>query len=99
MLQIRWTKSALHKQERILKFWINHNSSDAYSKKLKEEINLKEKQICKYPEMGSNSEIRNVKYVLILKHFSLFYRVKLDFIEVVAFWDNRRNPNNLEIDK
>lgn len=99
MLQIMWTKTALRSQERILKFWITHNSSDAYSKKLKKEINAKENQICKYPEMGSNSEIHNIKYVLILKYFSLFYRVKLDFVEVVAFWDNRRNPETLEIKK
>ena len=96
MFQIRWTKSALQSQNRILRYWIKHNGSETYSKKLKAEIDAKEKLICKYPEMGSNSEFPKIKYVLIEKHFSLFYRVKFNFIEVVAFFDNRRDPNELK---
>lgn len=97
MLQIRWTKSALHSQQKILEYWIKHNSSNVYSIKLRKEIKSKEKLIRKNPRIGSSSEIQNIKYVLIDKNFSLYYRVKIDFIEVVAFWDNRRNPDNLEL--
>lgn len=97
MLQVRWTKNALHSQQRILNYWIEHNSSDVYSKKLRKEIKAKEKLICNNPKMGSTSEFVNIKYVLIDKNFSMYYRVKLNFIEIVAFWDNRRDPNYLEL--
>lgn len=97
MLQVRWTKSALHSQQKILEYWNEHNSSNVYSNKLRKEIKSKEKLICKNPKMGSTSEFENIKYVLIDKNFSLYYRVKMDFIEVIAFWDNRRNPDYLEL--
>ena len=97
MLQVRWTKNALHSQQKILKYWIKHNSSNVYSKKLRKEIKTKEKLICKNPLMGSTLEFENIKCVLIDKNYSLYYRVKTDFIEVIAFWDNRRNPDYLEL--
>ncbi len=33
---------------------------------------------------------------LINKHISFFYRVKASSIEILYFWDNRRNPEDSE---
>jgi len=49
------------------------------------------------PHIGSQSEIEGVKFVLIDKNFSLYYRINDKVIEVLAFWDNRRNPENLNL--
>ena len=42
MLQIRWTKKALNEQANILKYWIKHNNSKTYSKKIAFDIKVKE---------------------------------------------------------
>lgn len=80
-----------------LKYWIAHNSSQTYSKKLRKEVEKKEKLIAENPNIGSPSEIDDVKYVLIDKNFSMYYRVNKEVIEILAFWDNRRDPENLNI--
>ncbi|MCY1663041.1 type II toxin-antitoxin system RelE/ParE family toxin [Chryseobacterium sp. SL1] len=74
-----------------------HNSSQTYSRKLRKEVEKKEKLIAENPNIGSPSEIDRVKYVLIDKNFSLYYRINKGVIEILAFWDNRRDPENLDI--
>jgi plasmid stabilization system protein ParE len=97
MFQIKWTRQALLSFADTLKYWIAHNSSQTYSKKLRKEVEKKEKLIAENPNIGSPSEIDHVKYVLIDKNFSLYYRINKEVIEILAFWDNRRDPENLDI--
>lgn len=97
MLPIKWTKSALLNQAETFLYWNKRNKSTTYSKKIRREIGITEKYIAENPLAGKQSEFENVRSVLILKNFSIFYRVKFNEIEIVAFWDNRRNPENLEI--
>lgn len=61
------------------------------------EVEKKEKLIAENPNIGSPSEIDHVKYVLIDKNFSLYYRINKEVIEILAFWDNRRDRENLDI--
>lgn len=61
------------------------------------EVEKKEKLIAENPNIGSPSEIDDVKYVLIDKNFSMYYRVNKEVIEILAFWDNKRDPENLNI--
>uniref|UniRef100_A0AAU6WW98 Type II toxin-antitoxin system RelE/ParE family toxin n=1 Tax=Chryseobacterium endophyticum TaxID=1854762 RepID=A0AAU6WW98_9FLAO len=72
---------------------MGHNRSD----KLIREVEKKEKLISKNPDMGSISEIEGIQYVLIDKNFSLYYRTNKDVVEILAFWDNRGNPENLNV--
>lgn len=97
MFQIKWTRQALLSFADTLKYWIAHNSSQTYSKKLRKEVEKKKKLIAENPNIGSPSEIDRVKYVLIDKNFSLYYRINKEVIEILAFWDNRRDPENLDI--
>jgi plasmid stabilization system protein ParE len=99
MFKIKWTKDALLAQSDILKFWTEHNDSNLYSIKLSKEVKNKITLISKNPSSGKVSKFLGVRYVLILKHFSLYYRIKEDKkeIEILSFWDNRRNPENLEL--
>lgn len=97
MFQVRWTKKALYSFADTLKYWNIHNSSEKYSKKLRIEVEKKEKLLSQNPHLGSQSEIDGVKYVLIDKNFSLYYRINDKVVEVLAFWDNRRNPKNLNL--
>ncbi|MCS3871135.1 plasmid stabilization system protein ParE [Chryseobacterium ginsenosidimutans] len=97
MFQIKWTRKALLSFADILRYWNVHNSSETYSRKLISEVEKKEKLISQNPYIGSPSEIKGVKYVLIDKNFSLYYRIHEEVVEVLAFWDNRRNPENIRL--
>jgi plasmid stabilization system protein ParE len=97
VLQIKWTKKALFSFADTLKFWNEHNQSYTYSIKLRKEVRKAEKSICRNPYLGSPSKIENIRYFLVFKHFSIYYRVKSDVIEILSFWDNRRNPEDLEM--
>jgi len=35
--------------------------------------------------------------VVVVNQYSLFYTVSKDFIKIILFWDNRRNPEILSI--
>lgn len=97
MFKVIWSHQAESDYLDTLQHWIRHNKSIKYSSKLIREVEKKEKLISENPNIGSPSEIDDVKYVLIDKNFSLYYRVNKDVIEILAFWDNRRDPENLDI--
>lgn len=97
MFQISWTRKALFSFADTLNYWNFHNSSQKYSRKLRIEVEKKEKLISKNPNIGTLSEIEGIRYVLIDKNFSIYYRVVENTVEILAFWDNRRNPDKLEI--
>lgn len=94
MFRIIWSHQAESDYFDTLKYWIAHNKSNKYSLKLILEVEKKEKLIAQNPDIGSSSEIKGVKYVLIDRNFSLYYRLNKDVVEILAFWDNRRNPEN-----
>jgi plasmid stabilization system protein ParE len=97
MFQIIWAKEAENDYIETIYFWIEHNKSEQYSKKLIAEVEKAEKKLSEFPFSGSNTDFNNVYKISILKKFSIYYRVKSGIIEIVAFWDNRRNPEDLEV--
>ena len=97
MFSVKWTKSALLDLVETLKYWNHKNKSSSYSKNVWEEIVTVEKIIAENLQIGNLSQVENVRSILILRYFSIFYRIRFNEIEIVAFWDNRRNPENLEI--
>lgn len=99
MLKIVWTPEAESRYLEILSFWIEHNQSTRYALKIISEVERIEKLMADNPHMGvkvaqTSEEIRRV---LILQNFSIFYRVKKSSIEIVSFWENKRNPEDLEL--
>jgi plasmid stabilization system protein ParE len=97
MFQIIWAKEAENDYIETIYFWIEHNKSEQYSKKLTAEVERTEKKLSEFPFSGKKTDFKNAYKIQILKNFSIYYRVKSNIIEIVAFWDNRRNPENLKI--
>ncbi|KEY18865.1 type II toxin-antitoxin system RelE/ParE family toxin [Kaistella antarctica] len=98
MLSIKWTEHAKRENADILKFWIKHNQSNVYSKKISKETTKKLSLLKKNILMGEElEEFDTVRRILILENFSLFYTIEGNIIKILSFWDNRRNPENLEI--
>ena len=98
MFPVKWTKSAVLDLASTFLYWNERNKSHNYSKKLLKEIRIAEKLISENPLLGKMSEVKNVRSVLVLMNFSIYYRLKFNEVEIIAFWDNRRNPENLEIE-
>ena len=98
MFQIKWTSKASKEKADALKFWIENNKSDAYSRKIhlqsKKALNLLKEN----PFIGQELfDIKEVRYVVILRKFSIFYRIVGNSIEILSFWDGHRNPDDFKI--
>ncbi|MDP9957357.1 plasmid stabilization system protein ParE [Epilithonimonas hungarica] len=93
MFEIKWTPEAEKLYFETLEYWINHNKSNTYSLKIIKEVERKEKLLANNPFIGAiiigaKDEVRRV---LILKNFSLHYRINKATIEIVSFWTNKKD--------
>lgn len=92
--RIIWTNTAKTARREILQYWINHNRSNIYSKKLSELLKKKIALISSEHYLGKPTDFENVR-VSLVENFSLFYKVDSNNIIIVGIWDNRRNPKDL----
>ncbi|UQB68430.1 type II toxin-antitoxin system RelE/ParE family toxin [Epilithonimonas zeae] len=97
MFQIEWTKKASKQRVDILEFWIEHNQSKTYSTKILKETLEAEKLLKENPSIGTITDLDEVRRTLILRNFSMFYSIENKIINILAFYDNRRNPDKLEL--
>lgn len=97
MFQIKWTKKALLSLAETLEYWNIHNSSQTYSKKLRREVKKKQVELSKNPKIGTKTAFEEIFKIKILKYYFLFFRIENNSIEILAFWDSRRNPDDLEL--
>lgn len=96
MFQVEWTKKASKQRVDILKFWIKHNQSETYSKKVFAETLVAE-QLKENPLIGTVTDLDGIRRILILRNFSMFYNIENKIIKILAFYDNRQNPDELEL--
>lgn len=97
MYQIIWAKEAEKDYIDTLNYWVKHNQSNIYSKKIIEDVEATENLISENPFFDTMCDFEETYKVKILNHFSLYYRISADVIQIVSFWDNRRNPDNLNL--
>lgn len=53
--------------------------------------------IAQNPKQYLYSKKKDVYRAVVTKQISLYYRVNLNAIELLIFWDTRQNPNKLKI--
>jgi len=99
MFQIRWENQASEELVEILEFWNKHNQSEAYSKILYEEIKRIEELLETNPQIGEETNYKDIRRAIILYNYSLFYIIskRKKAIYIISFWDNRRNPDDLKL--
>jgi|SRR5690554_3321995 len=97
MFKIVWEKNARNELAEVLKFWVKHNKSNSYSIKIFEEVELLQNLLEKHPFIGSITDYKDIRRILVLKKFSLFYTVESKTITILSFWDNNQNPDNINI--
>ncbi|MBC7390029.1 MAG: type II toxin-antitoxin system RelE/ParE family toxin [Opitutaceae bacterium] len=91
---IVWTETARKQRREILKYWTVRNNSVEYARKLIEIIKIRTRNISKYPESGIETDYNGTRTSAI-GHFSLYYKIDRSQIIIVAFWDNRQDPETL----
>lgn len=94
-MRVTWSQRAKNELDDTCNFWINKNKSNTYSDKLLDETLRKINLIIENPKIGIESKKSNLRRVLVLENFSLTYRASKSHIQIVSFFDNRRNPNSL----
>ena len=97
-MRVRWTPKARRTYTEI----INYLETDWTEKEIKTFIAKVDhllELIRHNPEMGEESrKKKNIRKILITKQNSLYYRVKSHKkeLQLLVFWDNRKDPGNLE---
>jgi hypothetical protein len=89
-----WTRTADVQYVGILEYWVKHNKSKTYSKKLITIVTERTKQIAETPFLYKLTDFKNTR-VASLGNFSIFYKVTDEEIIITAFWDNRQDQKKL----
>lgn len=79
----------------VLKYWIKRNKSDVYSKKLYKIISEELLKLSSKIEAKIFIPSFEPDKLIIEKKYSIFWNKNQ--LQVVRFWDNRRNPKNLKL--
>jgi len=61
------------------------------------DVEKKENKISENPNIGKPMKYGNVKKIQVLAYFSIIYKIEKHRIEILSFWDNRRNPDDLDL--
>jgi len=98
-MEVIWAKGAVRSLNAVLKYWIKRNKSDVYSKKLYKIISEELLKLSSKIEAKIFIPSFEPDKLVIEKKYSIFYKVDCDKnqLQVVRFWDNRRNPKNLKL--
>ncbi len=98
MYKIVWGHTAEQDYLSTLKYWISNNQSNHFSLKLMKAVEKIEDLIIQNPSIGvvidSHKEVRKLQ---IMRYYALLYKIDENIIHIIAFWDNRRNPDDFLI--
>jgi len=94
--KIIWSNRAKIKRYEILKFYLERNKSNIFSKKLNEKINREIRLLVEYSNLGIKTDIKGVRG-LIIDDLIIFYESKKDKIIIYTIWNCRQDPESLKI--
>ena len=94
--KIIWSSSAKFDLFEILDFYYKRNGNAAYSRKLNEAFRGTIKLLEKNADIGVQADVQNVRN-LPEGDYSIFYEIKTDSIGIITIWDNRLNPDTIDI--
>ncbi len=100
MYEIVWTSRAILSVKNVIQFYTEIHENSKYIDKILDEIEVKENLISSMPFAGievTDFPMSNLRKINVLGHFSLIYRI-IDncSIDIIYFWDNRKDPKKLE---
>ena len=66
--------------------------------KLNAEVQRVVKDLVRFPYLWTEVEgYENIRRALVFFNYSIFYLIEKNTITILSFWDNRRNPEELEL--
>src|SRR5690606_21394101 len=89
-----WTETAIKQRREILKYWTLRNNSTSYPEKLLGLIKERIETIMEYPEAGKPTSHFSTREAA-MGTFSIYYKTSSSQIIIMAFWDNRQDPEKL----
>ena len=89
--EIRWTQEANDTFENVIKYLDQHWTEKETSKFILS-TNKVIDFIAEYPNMFRKTTKRNVHEALITPHNLLIYKIYPNHIDLLLFWDTRKNP-------
>lgn len=84
--RVVWTITAKKARREILEYWIRHNRSKAYSKKLSALFNQKIELLETQNYIGKPTDFDEVRASLV-DHFTIFFKIEINEITLVGIWD------------
>lgn len=91
---VSWTLTAELQLLHVLEYWTIRTDSAAYAEKLLIEIEAITQGISRFPLKCPTTQMPGVR-MAAMGPYSLLYKVEPEHVRVVAFWDNRRDPEKL----
>jgi toxin YoeB len=91
--QIIWSPRAQSDRLNILEYWFNRNKSKNYSRHLNQIFIESTQIIRKYPYIGKQTDIENVR-IKIIKDYLMTYKISENYIEILTIWDSRQDDEN-----
>jgi plasmid stabilization system protein ParE len=92
---IVWTHTAVLQRKKILNYWIKRNKSTTYSEKLIHKISQRVQFLVNNPEIYIATNFTDIR-TSTLGHYNILYKTTKNKLIVIAFWDNRQNPETLD---
>lgn len=90
--KILWTEHALYELAATYDY-LGINFTERELKNLSTDIDKTLNLISRNPNIFPTSDSHGIRRVVIKKFNTLYYRKKLNSIEVLSFFSNRQNPN------
>jgi plasmid stabilization system protein ParE len=94
--KIEWTDHALSELSETYEY-LESNFTEGELNKLSIEIQKTIKLISINPSLFPYSKSKSVRRAVILKYNTLYYRLRGNTIEVISFFNNRKNPSSRSI--
>jgi toxin YoeB len=96
--KLNWSARAKRELKEIVRFYRQRNGNDEYGWKLLQEFRKATKRVEREELTGQRFEDTDLRFVVVLRTFQIFYRIGWKRNSVVAVWDARRNPDDLSFD-
>ncbi len=93
-----WSIDAKCELNEILRFFRKRNGNNEYSRRLSQEFRLTQKHIEQNELIGQQIGNTNLRFVVVVNTYRMFYRIESKQNTVVSVWDGRRNPEDLKVE-
>lgn len=93
--KIEWSLQAKNNRIQILDYWIEHNQSKEYSKKLNILFKEAVKFVAEFPTIGKLTDDKLAR-IKIVRDYWIVYEIDESTIYILAIFDSRQNPFKLK---